>query len=220
MKVVAVLVIKGFVGAKSRLAPLLNATERAAFARAMFDDVFATVRDSDVDEIVVVSPDTEALRAARLRGAKCIPEAFPQGMNAAFQRSLDYCSGVGADILVCVPCDIPLLEERDLRYVMQRAESGPRVVLSPSTGSAGTSLLVLNPPDAIPFHFEEDSYLLHVQEAEKRKIPVVIYDKPSASVDVDEPRDLDVVLTSEKDDETKRFLERLGIARRLAHLEG
>ncbi len=220
MKVVAVLVTKGFDGAKSRLAPLLSAAERAAFARAMFEDVFAAVRDSDVDEIVVVSPDEEALRTARHMGAKCISEASPQGMNAAFQRSLEYCSGVGADVLVCVPCDLPLLEERDLRYVMRHAEPGPRVVLSPSTGSAGTSLMVLNPPDAIPFHFEEDSYLLHVQEAEERRIPVVVYDALSASVDVDEPKDLNIVLPSQRNGGAKRFLERLGVAKRLAHLGG
>lgn len=220
MKVVAVLVIRGFVGAKSRLAPVLDATERAALARAMFEDVFAAVRGSKVDEIVVVSPDEEALHAARRKGATCVPEATPQGMNAAFQRSLEYCVGIGADVLVCVPCDIPLLEARDLREVIHRAASGPRVVLSPSTGSAGTSLLVLNPPDAIPFHFEEDSHLLHVQEAERRKIPVAIYDAPSVSLDVDELEDLTMLLAEGKNEKTTAFLEESGIAERLARLEG
>ncbi len=219
MKAVAVLLIKGFIGAKSRLAPILSPAERATFTRAMFEDVFAAVRDSEVDEIVVVSPDTEALRVASLKGARCILEAFPQGMNTAFRRSLGYCSNAGTDVLVCVPCDLPLLEKEDIQFVMERAESGPRVVLSPSTGSAGTSLLALNPPGAIPFRFEEDSYLLHVQEAEKRGIPVVIYERPSASLDVDESKDLEAVLSSGKEGETKRLLKKLEVARRLASIK-
>ena len=89
-RVWAVIPVKRFVAAKTRLSPVLGADERAKLARLMFEDVIETVTAcSDVlDGTLVITIDPGAAALARRRDAFVLGDVSERGVNDALTRGL------------------------------------------------------------------------------------------------------------------------------------
>ena len=82
----AVVPVKGLAAAKGRLAPLLTAPERGALAAALLGDVLAALRDAaEIERVLVVSPDPEALVLAETWGAT---EVYGARIDSTFIEKL------------------------------------------------------------------------------------------------------------------------------------
>jgi 2-phospho-L-lactate guanylyltransferase len=203
-RIVAVVPVGALEGAKSRLGGTLDAEERRELAIDMLDRTVRAALDTQgIDETLVVSPDREVLTRAASAGARTLLQRS-QGLNRGLREAGDDAIAGGADAIVIVPIDLPLVSSAALEQLIAPITAiveRPLVVLAPDRHGRGTNGLVVAPPDAIEFGFGGDSRAAHAACAEEANARYVEIDGP-LSLDIDTPDDLLLVeqLMTEKVD--------------------
>lgn len=184
----AVVPVKDLRGTKSRLAPILDPGARAGLTVYMMGRVVAAIGSAGVEDICVVSPDRIVLHEARRRGASPLVQES-RGLNPALEEGRRRALELGASTLLVFPADLPLLEEDDVRAVLQAAE-GQSVVISPDGARSGTNALLIRPPDALPFAFGPGSFGAHLEAARERGLDAKLCERPHLAFDLDTAGDL------------------------------
>lgn len=196
--------------AKTRLSRALSEEERVELSMAMLRDVLeALLKAGALKEVLVVSSSRRVLEEAARMGARPVDEGSPRGVNEALGLAMEVCLREGADALLVVPSDLPLLTSECVSRLLDLLGPPPSVVVSPSRGRAGTNALLLSPPNAIPFSFGPRSFELHLSLALGRGADVVVYEAPELSLDVDEEEDLRRLLAAPARGWTARALSEL-----------
>ncbi len=192
MRIVAIVPIGELEGAKSRLGGTLDAEERRDLVDRMFDrTVLATLATPGITETLVISPDREALATAAALSARTLLQRS-QGLNRGLAEARDDALAGGADAIVVVPIDLPLVTPAALAELiapLSVVAERPLVVLAPDRHGRGTNALVLAPPAAIEFGFGGDSRAAHAACAADAGARYVEVDGP-LSIDIDTPDDL------------------------------
>ncbi len=180
--------VRAFEGAKSRLGAVLDAEERRDLVEAMLRrTIAAALATPGVVEVIVVSPDPEALGVAEEAGARPLPQRS-RGLNHALQEARAAATG---ERLLILPGDLPAVTAEDLAQVLAAGDvaGSPSVVLVPDRHHRGTNALLLDPPDAIDPAFGGDSRAGHAWLAESADIP--FRELPGIlELDLDTPDDL------------------------------
>jgi 2-phospho-L-lactate/phosphoenolpyruvate guanylyltransferase len=184
----AVVPVKDLQGTKSRLAPILDPGARAGLTLYMMGRVVAAIRSSGVEDVCVVSPDRIVLNEAQRRGATPLVQES-RGLNPALEEGRLRALEFGASTLLILPADLPLLDEDDVRAVLQAAE-GHSVVISPDGAQSGTNALLTRPPDAMPFAFGPDSFEAHLEAARSRGLAFKVCERSHLAFDLDTAGDL------------------------------
>lgn len=184
----AVVPVKDLRGTKSRLAPILNPGARAGLTLYMMGRVVNAIRASGVEDVCVVSPDRIVLNEAQGRGATPLLQES-RGLNPALEEGRRRALELGASMLLVFPADLPLLEEEDVRAVLEASE-GRAVVIAPDGARSGTNALLTRPPDALPFAFGPDSFSAHLEAARQRGLDVEVCERPHLAFDLDTAGDL------------------------------
>jgi 2-phospho-L-lactate guanylyltransferase len=180
--------VKDLRGTKSRLAPILDPGARAGLTLYMMGRVVAAIRSCGVEDVCVVSPDRIVLGEAQRRGATPLVQQS-RGLNPALEEGRRRALDLGASTLLVFPADLPLLEEDDVRTVLQAAE-GRSVVISPDGARSGTNALLMRPPDALPFAFGPDSFEAHLEAARQRGLDLTVCERSHLAFDLDTAGDL------------------------------
>lgn len=181
--------VKPLEESKSRLAAVLSRAERAALSRAWLLGVLDTAHASGCFAgRAVISRDPAVWALAEDRGVLSLQESGDD-LNTALEQARAALGIVGADALLVLPSDLPLITVKDLQALCGLAASGECVVVAPSH-DGGTNALLLRPPQAIPFAFGEDSYARHCALAADAGLPCHPYRSETLAWDVDSPEDL------------------------------
>jgi 2-phospho-L-lactate guanylyltransferase len=191
MRVFAVVPVGTLDGAKSRLGETLDAEERRDLAtRLLTRTLDAALATRGVDEVLVVTPDDEVRELAARTRARPIRQRS-QGLNAGLRQAREEVLAAGADALLVVPIDLPLISPAALEAVLAPLDdpARPLVVLVPDRHGRGTNALLVAPPDAIEFGFGGDSRRAHAACAADAGARFVELGGP-LSLDVDTPDDL------------------------------
>jgi len=180
--------VRALEGAKSRLGAVLDAEERHDLVEAMLRHTIAAALDTPgVLEVIVVSPDPEALAVAGEAGASPLPQRS-RGLNPALQEARAAASG---ERLLVLPGDLPTITPADIAAVLAAGDAAgsPSVVLVPDRHRRGTNALLLDPPEAIDPAFGGDSRAGHAWLAESADIRFT--ELPGVlELDLDTPDDL------------------------------
>jgi 2-phospho-L-lactate guanylyltransferase len=191
MRVIAV-PMKSLSRAKTRLSPMMSTLERGAFALAMLEDVLDATLAVGGWDTWVISPDEVALEIAARRGARPVPEARST-LSAAVRQVETMAREEDAAALAVLPGDLPLVTAAVLGRALRTLGS---VIVAPSNGGAGTSLLLRRPPRSIPARFGPDSFRRHLELARERQLPVAVVEDPELSFDLDLPGDILTLIDS------------------------
>jgi 2-phospho-L-lactate/phosphoenolpyruvate guanylyltransferase len=186
----AVLTVKRFDAAKQRLAAGMEAERRRALAAAMAADVLEAIGAArSVARTIVVSgePGVEAIAAEF--GAEVVPDLSDAGHIEAALAGIARAEAGGADTVVLLPGDCPLLDPRELDRLLTGVPD-PYVAIVPDRHGEGTNSLVLRPPGAIVPAFGEGSRARHVAAAREAGIPFEVEQIPSLELDLDTPADV------------------------------
>ena len=191
-RIVAIVPIGALEGAKSRLGGTLDAEERRDLVDRMVNrTVRAALGTDGIAETLVVSPDREALAAAAELGARTLLQRS-QGLNRGLGEARDDAIAGGANAIVVVPIDLPLVSPDAIAEIIAPlavVAERPLVVLTPDRHGRGTNALLLAPPDAIEFGFGGDSRAAHAACAAEAGARYVELEGP-LSLDLDTPDDL------------------------------
>jgi 2-phospho-L-lactate guanylyltransferase len=191
MKRWVIVPVKRFAAAKSRLSPAVSERRRRALAKALLNHTLNTLRGvTGISGIVVVSRDRAALAAAGKFGALTVREGQCDGLNRALARASAEAVRRGADSVLILPTDLPLLSARDITRAMRMARRPPFVVLAPDRAERGTNLLYVAPPGLIKFSFGERSFQRHRRAARRAGVDPAVTRRPGLAHDIDRPEDL------------------------------
>jgi 2-phospho-L-lactate guanylyltransferase len=202
----ALLPVKGFHLSKHRLAGLLSPQERAALARAMFDDAWEVLRDAaelkqGLDQLLVVSAEPYVLDRCRQDGVAFLEEAGPSTHSGSVHRATGWAISLGVTSLLSVPIDTPAMTATEILMLVGLARRHS-VVVVPSADGTGTNALLRTPPNAIEPHFGPGSCRLHTDEAESKGLAWVVVRPPGLLADIDTPEDaaafLSLIETTER----------------------
>jgi 2-phospho-L-lactate guanylyltransferase len=187
----AILPVKRFETAKSRLASVLGREARANLARVMYEDVLATLSEcSFLAGIVVVTPDLEAAATAEARGGKVVLEEEDTGINAALRTAIDRLGGNPDAGVVIVPSDLPQLSTHAIATAVEVISRASSVAIAAAPADGGTNLLACRPAAAVPLHFGPSSFLQHLRSAQQAGLTVRELQLPELLLDIDRPDDL------------------------------
>jgi 2-phospho-L-lactate guanylyltransferase len=185
MRTVAILPVKSFGRAKQRLGDAVP--DRPALANAMLGDVLeALARVPGIDELIVVTAESRAAKAARQAGARVVHDPHETGQSAA--AALGIAAAGDADRVLLVPGDCPGLEPAEVIALLARRGG---VVIVPDRHGTGTNALLLAPPTVIEPAFGPGSFERHAQAA---GAALEVAQLPSLLLDVDTPDDLAALL--------------------------
>lgn len=190
MRVAAVLPVKHFDDAKQRLATGLEPNQRRDLAAAMVEDVLAAIgRARTIERTIVVSGDPLAQELAAEAGAEVVPDPSDTGHVQAALAGIARAEVEGAECVVLLPGDCPLLDSQELDRLLTGIPA-PYVGIVPDRHGTGTNGLVLSPPSAIVPAFGEGSCARHVGLARDAGIPFEVEEIPTLGLDLDTPADV------------------------------
>jgi 2-phospho-L-lactate guanylyltransferase len=205
MNVFAIVPVKKFENAKTRLSPLLSLQDRMDLSSIMLQvTLHKLAASSGVQKIIVVSSDERARKIADAAGVVFQHEEKDSGVNSAVKLGEDFAMTHGADASLVVPQDIPLLDPQDVSAFCEFAKGEERcVVICPSQRYDGTNLLLRKPPAVIPTFFDADSYENHLASAKEIGIPVRVVTTRKMMLDIDNPDDVRMLLGESTPEENK-----------------
>jgi 2-phospho-L-lactate/phosphoenolpyruvate guanylyltransferase len=214
----AVIPVKPFSSAKSRLAPILSSFERASLARLMFEDVLDAVSAArSLAGFAVVTCDGEAAAMASARAGRVVRESGELGLTHAVGTAFLALSGIAAGVVV-VPADIPHLPSATIDAVVDRTAQRS-VTMVPAICDGGTNLLSVRPWHLLLPQFGPGSFDRHSRAALRMGARTAIHICPMASWDLDRPRDLLTFLAFNTKTRTHGYLASLEIAARIAEAD-
>ena len=194
----AIVPVKRLSDAKSRLSMRLSVEQRRSLSLIMLRCVLNALGEcSRIERTVVVSSDDDALNCASQNGADVLREAGYGDLNAAINQATARCVQLGADHVLVLPADLPLVTEEDVQSLLLRGSEAPRIVIVSSRDGAGTNALLRTPCEAIPSRFGPGSFARHLQEAIARDVSYHVCHIPRIELDIDTPEDLDYLLSGQ-----------------------
>jgi 2-phospho-L-lactate guanylyltransferase len=189
----AIVPVKPFAHAKSRLASVLDEDERAALSRSFLEHALGVIAQvPGIARTLVVSRDPDALALAERSGARTLGENGASGLNAALTLAARVAREGQAGAVLILPTDLPLLTADEVRQIVAEDDGTPRVVIVPDRHEQGTNALLVRPPEALPLAFGDGSFTRHTALARRAGLPVRVLRLPGAALDVDVPEDLRV----------------------------
>jgi 2-phospho-L-lactate/phosphoenolpyruvate guanylyltransferase len=185
-----VVLIKDFDSAKQRLRPALGTKSRRALARR--NARLAVVAAMASGRVLVVAGGEEVAEMAAQWGAEVLLEPREEGQNVAAQRGIDRALEGGAEAVLLLSSDLPLVTSESVHALLNAAarHAAPVVVAVPAIGRGGTNALYMRPPTAIGLHFGDDSMAKFREEAQARGVEFVVHHSDAMALDLDEPSDL------------------------------
>lgn len=203
MKATAILPVKRFAAAKQRLAPGMGSTHRAELAAAMLEDVLEAIGAArSIERLIVVSSEPRAIELATASGAEVLPDPEQSGHSGAALAGIARARELGAECVVLLPIDCPLLASRELERLLTGMPER-YVAIVPDRHGTGTNALALAPPEAIEPSFGEGSCARHVAAAREAGMPFGVEELASMALDLDTPADV-VALTMALERDRKR----------------
>jgi 2-phospho-L-lactate guanylyltransferase len=195
--------VKRFGAAKQRLAPGMGATHRAELAGAMLEDVLEAIGAArSIERTVVVTSEPRAIELASEAGCELVADPEEGGHSGAALAGIARARELGAECVVLLPVDCPLLDPRELERLLTGMPER-YVAIVPDRHGTGTNALALAPPDAIAPSFGEGSCTRHVAAAREAGVPYAVEELASLALDLDTPADV-VALTMELERDSGR----------------
>lgn len=191
MPIWAIVPVKPFREAKSRLAEVLSLEEREALSRELLARSLRVLGQVPaIARTLVVSRDPAALALARKFRAHTVTESGAPELNPALTRAIGVAAALGASGVLLLPADLPMVNRDDLQTFLGQDGSGPAVILSPDRRGDGTNALLMTPPGLMPPAYGPGSFGQHLAQARALGVEARVCRLPGFELDLDWPEDL------------------------------
>lgn len=209
----AVVPVKAFARAKSRLSAAFPADLRQALVRAMLEDVLAALAEVDgLSGRVVATDEPDAHAIAARHGARVLTAA-DHGLNETLAAAARTLAAEGARGMLVLPGDIPAVTAAEIDALLASHGEGRAVSLVGAHDGEGTNALLASPPDAIGFAFGPGSLKAHEAAAARLGVVARVRSFPGIAVDLDTPADIARLARRPMGPRTWRLLDGEGLLR-------
>ncbi|MBM3895614.1 MAG: 2-phospho-L-lactate guanylyltransferase [Thaumarchaeota archaeon] len=191
MKVAAIIPVKTFSKAKTRLS--LPQKTTIELCKLMFEEVLQTIVDSDIDSIVVVTKDKDAIEIGKSYDVIQIADDNETGVNNAVSLADKHLTKNGFEMSIVFPQDIPFMQKEDIERLL-KFSSENSVLVVPSRRFDGTNALLRSPVNIMETHYDEDSYKIHLKTGRDHTSKTSLVLMRRIMMDVDNNEDLQFVL--------------------------
>lgn len=191
MRTLAVLPVKRFELAKTRLSGALDPDARRALAEAMVADVLdALLGCAALDGVIVVTNERPVAALAGAAGARVLPDPHESGQSAAALVGIEQAIADGYERVLLVPGDCPALDGAAIEALMHAAPPPPSVTAVADRHGEGTNALLLAPPVVIEPGFGPGSLERHRARAAASGAAWSTVELPGLLLDIDTTEDL------------------------------
>ena len=190
----AIVPVKPLRRGKSRLAGLLSEDERTELNRKLLQHTVKTLCEiKELEEVLVISRDPQALTLARNFGARTVRENGQPELNTALKRATVIAQVYATRGVLVLPADLPLISREDVLTLIDHANDPPVVVIAPDRHNTGTNALLMSPSGLIEYDFGLNSFQRHCQRVEATGARLEIVNLPNLGLDLDIPEDLELI---------------------------
>jgi 2-phospho-L-lactate/phosphoenolpyruvate guanylyltransferase len=190
MSLCAIIPIKPLKLGKSRLSDILSEDKRIRLNKILLTSTLNILSGvPQIDRLVVVSFDSEALMIARGFGAVTVLESQKTNINSALQKASIVAKALNFEKSLIIPADLPFLNAEDIIELINIAKNPPEIVITPDLRENGTNILYINPIGAIKYKFGNGSFEKHLEQARRKNIRIKIFDCEKLAFDLDLPND-------------------------------
>lgn len=190
----AIVPVKPLRRGKSRLSGVLTEEERTLLNYTMMANTVRVLKSvPEIHQVLVISRDPGALALAREFDARTVQEDQKgSDLNIAIKRATVVAQLYGAQSVLILPADLPMLNKESVQGLIRKAGKPPVVVIAPDRRQEGTNGLLISPAGLVDYQFGAKSLNLHIQQAQKYRVRVELFNDPAFALDLDVPEDLDV----------------------------
>jgi 2-phospho-L-lactate guanylyltransferase len=207
--------VKNLSSAKQRLAPVLGQPARTELAQAMVHDVLSALHNWNArPAVALVTSDPYAVELAGHYDFEVIPDPDNPGESGAVEMATQVCVERGFDNTLVIPADIPLIQPWELGEIIKQAPVEGSVLV-PAADGRGTNAAFRRPGNLFPLRFGNDSFKPHHAAAQGTGKPCVVLQLPGIAVDVDNPADLEQLVSLPGETRAQQLLRKWTITARV-----
>ena len=211
--------IKDTSAAKQRLASVLDQPSRTKLAQAMLHDVLSALHEwKGRPAVGIVTSDPFAVKLAAEYRFEVIPDPENPGETGAIEMATRVCVERGEDSTLVIPADIPLIQAWELEEILKHAPAEGSLLV-PAGDGRGTNAAFRRPADLFPLRFGNDSFKPHHAAALTTGKPCIVLKLPGIAVDVDNPADLQQLISLPGETRAQRLAREWNIAERILAAE-
>jgi 2-phospho-L-lactate guanylyltransferase len=194
MNIWALVPVKPLRRGKSRLAGLLSEEQRTRLNRYLLEHTLTVLNEiSAIEHTLVVSRDPAALALTREMGGRTVLEDGAPQFNTAIQRATIVAQAHGAQAVMVLPADIPLITPDDIRAFLELGRDPPVIAIAPDRRQDGTNGLFINPAGLIEYGYGAGSFQRHSERARSAGARLEILNTATFGLDLDLPEDLELL---------------------------
>jgi 2-phospho-L-lactate/phosphoenolpyruvate guanylyltransferase len=212
LNIFAIVPVKSFGNAKSRLGTVLDTHERTRLSAFLVERTICVLKkNSNIDKIILVSSDRRVEKVASRYGAIFLREDSDSGVNSAVNKADEFCIASGAEATLVLPIDLPLMIPEDIDIICKSALSDSHcMVICPSYKFDGSNVLLRKPCDIIGTSYDANSYPMHVLAGIRKNIKIRVLFLNRLMIDIDTFQDIKKMLAMhEKADQISRYFKAL-----------
>ncbi len=189
----AVLPVKSFARAKSRLRAELDDAQRTALAREMFEHVLqVALHTPGIAGALVITDGADVAKLARAHRAEVMDDPQPPAASLAgvVDAALAELRTRGAERALVLMGDLPRVTQEDLQELLGGLDTAD-LVLAPDAAVVCTNALGLRLAQRFPTCFgHPQSFVEHKARARQLGLTCVVIHNPRVALDVDTWTDL------------------------------
>mgnify|MGYP006114712613 CR=1 FL=1 len=164
MKTCAIIPVKSFSGAKTRLN--LSTENTRDLCKLLLAEVLGTIsKSSQIEKILLVSKEDEAFQIGKKFNCVEIFDETESGVNNAVSLADSWISNNSFTHSVIFPQDIPFMRTHDIETLFNFCTFENSVILVPSRHFDGTNALIRTPSNIMETRYDEGSYKFQFQSA-------------------------------------------------------
>lgn len=210
----AILPVKAFDRAKTRLSSVLAGTQRESVARLMATDVLrALCNTPEIDRILLLGQGPEQEELARRFDCAYENDDPTLDVSANVTRIAQMPEIQSAKTFLLVAADLPRLCSQDFARILRGHQEG--ITICRAVRDGGTNAFIATMPQQVKFSFGAGSAKRHALAAQAAGQKVSVLDDTAFQRDIDTADDLQYLCRQNDSCDTLKFLQRSGIVTRL-----
>ncbi len=193
MKIAAIIPVKTFLNAKTRLE--LPPEKVEALCKIMLKEILQVLSISPkIEKIILITKEKKAIEIGKKFNTITIIDEKEEGVNQAVSLADEYLLKNNFNASIVFPQDIPYIKTEDVDFILKHQMHPNFAIIVPSRKFDGTNALVRMPIDLMKTHYDDDSYRNHMIIAKEHTRNVAMVFVKRIMLDVDDKEDLEFLL--------------------------